>query len=400
LAKSWWILPSGLAKETRRWSPLILAGGLIGRADFVLISVSTKETLALPSGNPLSKIQNLKSKIGRGVAPGKVILCGEHAVVYGQPALAVPVNGVSAGVQLEFNPATGLQVRSLNLDDLPAPERQRVNLRLQAVAERVRDLIAQVVAEQGGINHTPTDGGAAQRIAPAWSGDLLITIDSSIPIERGLGSGAAIGVAMIRALADYLGLSLSNEQVSAMAYETEKLHHGTPSGIDNAVVAYQQPIYFIRQQPIELLRVGAPLQLLIGDSGTRGSTGAIVGGVRERRNADPLRYDKLLGQIGDISREAKSAVERGDIAELGQLFDRNGELLGQIEVSSPALERLCAAARQGGALGAKLSGAGRGGNMIALVTPATKDAVQQALLAAGAVNVIETMVAPKDAEHI
>jgi mevalonate kinase len=355
----------------------------------------------LPSENPnlQSAIYNLQSRIGAGSAPGKVILCGEHAVVYGQPAIAVPVSGVQASVTVRANldarySSAGLQVVSHNLDGFDPAERQRIQQRLWAVAERVKELIEGV--SQGVINHAPTEDPdvGAQFIAPCLPNDLLITIDSTIPIERGLGSGAAIGVAMIRAFADYLGLNLTDDEVSAMAYETEKLHHGTPSGIDNTVVAYNQPVYFERGQTIEVLHVGASLHLLVADSGPRGSTADIVGGVRQRHNANPVGYDTVFKQIGDISRQARTAVEQGDVRWLGELFDRNQQLLEAIEVSSPALKRLCAAARNAGALGAKLSGAGRGGNMIALVMPEAKAAVRDTLLAAGVVAVIETTVEP------
>ncbi len=350
----------------------------------------------MSNANLQSKIQSPKSKIGNGSAPGKVILCGEHAVVYGQPALAVPVSGVQANVTVQANldarcSTAGLRVVSHNLEGFGSVERQRIQQRLWAVADRVKSLID--AGGQGRINPTPTD--AIIRVGfipPMLPNDLLITIDSTIPIERGLGSGAAIGVAMIRAFADYLGLNLTDAEVSAMAYETEKLHHGTPSGIDNTVVAYNQPVYFVRGQAIELLHVGAALHLLVADSGTRGSTADIVGGVRQRRDADPDIYDVLFTQIGDISREARAAVERGDIVRLGELFNGNQQLLEAIEVSSPALERLCVVARAAGARGAKLSGAGRGGNMIALVTPETSATVQEALLTAGAVAVIETTI--------
>ncbi len=341
----------------------------------------------MSNDSPLSKIQNPKSKIGEGSAPGKVILCGEHAVVYGQPALAAPVSGVQANVTAQAHldarcSSAGLQVVSRNLEGFDPAERQRIQQRLWAVADRVKAMLTPP---------TPTlpynEGEGIE-----MPNDMLITIDSTIPIERGLGSGAAIGVAMIRACATYLGLDLSDADVSAMAYETEKLHHGTPSGIDNTVVAYNQPVYFVRGQAIELLRVGAPLHLLVADSGTRGSTANIVSGVRQRRDTDPSAYDALFGQIGDISRKARAVVKSGDVKRLGELFDNNQRLLEQIGVSSPALERLCTAARAAGALGAKLSGAGLGGNMIALITPHTKAAVRAALLAAGAVAVIETVI--------
>ncbi len=320
----------------------------------------------------------LKVKIGLGTAPGKVILCGEHAVVYGQPAIAAPVNLVQASVTVRPGvPGKGLVVVSHNLGGFSAADRQRIAERLAHVAANVAELLLS----------TPLAGESARQ-----SADLLIEIDSSVPVERGLGSGAAIGVAMIRAFAAYFGLQLTTGQVSALAFETEKLHHGTPSGIDNTVVAYNRPVYFVRGQGVALLKVGAPLHLLIADSGSRGSTATVVGDLRQRHEAAPTHYDPLLRQIGDIARQCRAALEAGDVSAVGRLFDHNHALLQELDLSNGNLDRLVAAARQAGALGAKLSGAGRGGNMIALVQPEQATAVHDALVAAGAVVVIGTVV--------
>lgn len=320
----------------------------------------------------------LETKTGRGTAPGKVILCGEHAVVYGQPAIAAPVNLVQASVTVRPGvQGKGLVVVSHNLDGFSAADRQRIAERLAHVAANVAELLPS----------SPLVGKDTRE-----SADLLIEIDSSVPVERGLGSGAAIGVAMIRAFASYFGLQLTTEQVSALAFETEKLHHGTPSGIDNTVVAYNQPVYFVRGQGVALLKVGAPLHLLIGDSGSRGSTATVVGDLRQRHAAAPTHYDPILQQVGDIARQCRAALEAGDVSAVGCLFDRNHSLLQELDLSNGNLDRLVAAARQAGALGAKLSGAGRGGNMIALVQPERAATVHDALVAAGAVAVIGTVV--------
>lgn len=335
---------------------------------------------------------NPPSKIGRGSAPGKVILCGEHAVVYGQPAIAAPVNRVQANVTVRAGESgSGLQVVSRNLQGFSIAERQRIQQRLWAVAATVQEML-------GGLHHWPPLGDVMAdwqplQVMPKMPTNLLIEIDSSVPVERGLGSGAAIGVAMMRAFADFLGLQLTTEQISAMAFETEKLHHGTPSGIDNTVVAYNQPVWFVRGHGVERLRVGADLRLLIADSGTRGSTATVVGDLRQRHDAAPATYDPLLQTIGDIAVSCRGAIEAGDVGKVGGLFDRNHVLLQRLDLSNDSLDRLVAAAKAAGALGAKLSGAGRGGNMIALITPEREAAVRDALLAAGANAVIGTVVA-------
>lgn len=311
-------------------------------------------------------------------APGKIILFGEHAVVYGRPALAAPVQQVRARAVVSADPRlpTGqvhLEAPDIrldcHLDDLPAHH----------------PLVVAICGVQGelGLSRLPA---------------CRLHLTSTIPIAAGLGSGAATAVAVIRALATFLGRPLPPERVSALAYEVEKLHHGTPSGIDNTVVAFARPVYFVRGQPIETLRLPAPFTLVIGDTGVRSPTAVSVGDVRRAWQADPPRYEALFDQAGSLARQARELLESGALREasglagLGRLMNENQALLQDIGVSSPDLERLVAAALAAGAQGAKLSGGGRGGNMIALVAPPEAETVAQALEAAGARRTLVTGV--------
>jgi mevalonate kinase len=222
--------------------------------------------------------------------------------------------------------------------------------------------------------------------------NLRITVKSTIPIASGLGSGAAMAAAVIRALARHLGLMhlARDERVSDLTYQVEKLLHGTPSGIDNTVVAHEKTIYFIRQEPknqIETLTVAQPLRILVGDTGVASATKSVVGDVRRQWQADPERFERIFDGCGRIAALARRAIEEGAVRELGQLMTDNQALLREMTVSALELDRLVASAMSAGALGAKLSGAGRGGNMIALVTVASEEDVRQALLLAGATSV-------------
>lgn len=302
-------------------------------------------------------------------APGKIILFGEHAVVYGRPALAVPVTEVQARVTILESTAPGIW--------LEAPA-----VGLHAELSRLAPDHPLAAAVQGVFS-------ALGILAPP---DCLIRIESSIPVASGLGSGAAVSVALIRALAAHLGHPLPEERVSALAYEVEKLHHGTPSGIDNTVITYGQPVYFVRGQPLERLRVGAPFTLVIGDSGLPAPTKESVGDVRRLWQADSLRWEKVFDQIGEIARQARQHIERGEWRSLGTLMDANHALLQELTVSAPVLDRLVEAARQAGALGAKLSGGGRGGNMIALAEAESAPTIAEALRTAGAKMTIITQV--------
>jgi mevalonate kinase len=307
-------------------------------------------------------------------APGKTILLGEHAVVYGRPALATPVQQVQARAVVRAQPqapagSVRIQAPDIQLDalltDLPPEQPLAFAIRQTCQALKVSSLPA-----------------------------CAVRVSSTIPFAAGLGSGAAVSVAIIRALAAFLGHPLADEMVSALAFEVEKLHHGTPSGIDNTVITYGKPVFFQRGVSMEILTVGHPFTLVIGDTGIASPTGAAVADLRRNWQADPARYDTWFDQIGQIVLQARPLIEAGTPERLGPLMNQNHEILSLLGVSSPELDQLVLAARKAGALGAKLSGGGRGGNMIALVSPATVPAVAQALHRAGAVGVIITEVRP------
>jgi mevalonate kinase len=303
-------------------------------------------------------------------APAKIILCGEHAVVYGQPAIAVPVSSLRVTAQVAANPAG----------------EQGLHLVATETMERV------ILSANPPYPEHPLSLAAALALAH-WrldTPDLTITLKSTIPIASGLGSGAAISTAVIRALSLALNRPIETAALNELVYETEKLHHGTPSGIDNTVIAYEQPVFFVRGTPIKQLSIGAPLHILIGDTGQTALTRVAVGDVRQLYEADTARIQPILDAIGVLVRQSRRAIETGDTATLGALMKQNHSYLQQLTVSSSELDALVTAAQCAGALGAKLSGGGRGGNMIALVMPETADDVQGALLAAGAVRVFRT----------
>ena len=303
-------------------------------------------------------------------APGKIILFGEHAVVYGRPALAVPVTQVHADVEVSDGSRAGIWIHApdialhAELNSLPPDH---------AVGAAVRSVFAAL-----GVSPFPS---------------LEIRITSTIPVASGLGSGAAVTVAILRALSSMIHSPLSNGEINSLAYEIEKLHHGTPSGIDNTVVAYARPVYFVRGQPIEPFKVGAPFTLVIADTGISAPTKESVGDVRKLWEADKPKWEKVFDQIGEISEAARTAIERGKTDELGPLMDSNHALLQTLTVSSPELDHLTEIARKSGADGAKLSGGGRGGNLIALVEKYNAAHIAESLLSAGAKRTIVTEIA-------
>jgi mevalonate kinase len=308
--------------------------------------------------------------MSKATAPGKIILFGEHAVVYGQPALAVPVTQVEAEVRIDKIFSSGIRINAPNI---------QLNEKLDALATS-HPLAATV-------------RNTLHALEVVSLSNVAILIRSSIPVASGLGSGSAVSVAMIRALAKHLEKDLTDEQVSELAFETEKLYHGTPSGIDNTVVTYARPVYFVKDRPIEVLQVKKPFTIVIGDTGIPASTKESVRDVRIQHHKRPERYETLFAAIGSIARTARQLIESGMPESFGPLMDENHALLRSMKVSSPELDHLVKVARNAGALGAKMSGGGRGGNMIALVQPGKAKVVARSLKEAGATSTIITKIA-------
>jgi len=303
-------------------------------------------------------------------ACAKLILLGEHAVVYGKPALAIPFSGLRVRCVVEpwiNGPAGTMHIRARELQ-LKQP--------LQALPEDnfLHKAVELVLAELG-VYQTPT---------------CKLAIYSDIPISAGLGASAAIAVATMRALSTFLGHPLEKETLNRLAFETEKLMHGNPSGIDNTVIVYEQAILFRKGEPIEFVYPSINLHFLIADSGIKKATAETVAYLAMQRERDPQSVEAAIAEIGKISLLGKKAFEQGDLIALGEAMDADQALLAQLDLSCEALDELIIAARQAGALGAKLTGGGKGGNMLALVTPETQEAVRKALLSAGAVRVYQT----------
>jgi len=303
-------------------------------------------------------------------ALGKIILFGEHAVVYGQPALAIPVNNLFAEAEISNTARAGIRILAPDIGLHAELSRLAPENPLATVVEAVLAVL---------------DISSAKP-------RLDIKITSGIPIASGMGSGAAVSVAIIRALSAHLGNPLSDEKVNEIAYEVEKIHHGTPSGIDNTVVTYEKPIFFIREEPIELLEVAKPFTILIADTGIPAPTKESVADVRKLWQTKTQKMNALFSAVGSIVRTARQAIEGGYPTRLGALMNENQRILREMGVSCRELDDLTEASLNSGAFGAKLSGGGRGGNMIALSTKENASAIAEALLKAGAKNVIVTEI--------
>ncbi len=211
-------------------------------------------------------------------APGKIILFGEHAVVYGRPAIAAPVTAVQATATVT-----------------PAAPGSGLLLELPDIGERV--------PVSGASTHVPLAMVAMlalQALGYDLTPDWTLTVRSTIPVASGLGSGAAAATAIVRVLAAAAGATLSPAQVSALVYQSEKLFHGTPSGVDNTVIAYGLPVWFVRGEPPQPFTIARPLTVVIGDTGIPSPTSVTVGDVRRGWQAEPARFEALFDAVGQV----------------------------------------------------------------------------------------------------
>ena len=305
-------------------------------------------------------------------APAKIILLGEHAVVYGKPSLAVPLSSLRAYAQIVPLPDnSGLNISAADLDNQDFV----VNLLSNKLDQPLVIAALLLLRDLG---------------SPVPNANIIL--HSDIPVASGMGSGAAITTALFRALLVLLGRSLTDEHMNDLVYEVERIYHGTPSGVDNTVIVFEKPIYFVRGKPIERLSIYKPFTLLIADTGVGASTKLAVADVRGLYDSNRLLVTKVLDSIEESVIAGRSAIETGDYMRLGNSMNENHKLLQELTVSSPLLDKLVNVAQDAGALGAKLSGGGRGGNMIALVSAENIAYIKSHLLRAGAVQVYQTVV--------
>lgn len=305
-------------------------------------------------------------------ASAKIILLGEHAVVYDQPAIAIPVSSLRAYAQVSIsNTGDGLIIEASDLGT-----------------------VIRMITDKSSVDN-PIGVTAALVLEKLDCPipDLTIRIRSDIPLASGLGSGAAISTAVTRALLNALDRHLPDEEINQIVFQVEKLYHGTPSGVDNTVVVYERPVYFVRGQPIEFLSMhGGAFHFLIANTGISSSTRLVVEDVGRLYKSDSALYGAVFELIGRTVTSGLLALQSGDVQTLGSLMSANHQYLQQLTVSSPELDKLVDAALDAGASGAKLSGGGRGGNMIALVSPDRLEMVREALLTAGAAQVFDTIL--------
>ena len=282
--------------------------------------------------------------MGKGSGYGKVILFGEHFVVHGVPGI---VSAIDSTTDAEVKKAAkGITVR----DERKTAKGYSEEKRLQQLESIERMLKAM---------------GIDPKIA------LDIWVGGTLPGFSGLGASAASSVAIARAIAQELGMKISNEKINQVAYEAEKAYAGNPSGIDNTAATYGGLMWFKKNMgggpdKVDPLSIKEPVEIVIGSTGKVANTKAMVEGVAERKLKNPQKYNQIFKRAEELAFEGRAALEFFNLKKIGDLMNENHRLLQEIEVSSKELDVLVDLARKQGAIGAKLTGGGGGGCMVAL----------------------------------
>ncbi len=283
-----------------------------------------------------------------GSGKGKTILFGEHFVVYGLPSIA-------AGIDSETIATVSRTDRpGWTLDD----ERPAVAGYKDEKAEEQRVSIENILRFMG--IDTNKYG-------------LHIHLGGDLVCASGIGASAASCVALARALSKEFDLRYTDEKINEAAFEGEKGYHGTPSGIDNTASTYGGLVWYKRDPsggpPVfETMKLKKPVHLVIASTGITASTKEVVADVKAKKEKNPQWFAKVAADYELLVTEARDALLRLDLKRVGELMNKNHTLLQELTVSSPELDLFVKTARDNGALGAKLTGTGRGGNMIALAS--------------------------------
>ncbi|CAI3432445.1 mevalonate kinase [Enterococcus cecorum] len=278
-------------------------------------------------------------KIGNGHATGKIILIGEHSVVYGKKAIAFPFAGVGIHTLVQANPTVHIQSKYFNgtLDEMKQVTSMHNLVSLIEVLKKDLELP-----------------------------NFCLNIKSTIPAERGMGSSAAVAVSIIRAIFDWQALPLDEKKLLKYVDYSEQIAHDNPSGIDAVATSGTQPILFEKSQPFETFQLNVDAYLLVADTGIKGQTRQAVKDVANLVQQKGASIRHIIDQLGDLTLEAKTAIVENQAEKLGQIMTASHRLLQKLTVSNHTLDQAVELALNHHALGAKLTGGGRGGCLIVL----------------------------------
>lgn len=314
--------------------------------------------------------------MGEGSGFGKTILFNEHFVVYGIPAIASAIgNRTIATVERTDDLAPSGDEGSMSGNGWVLQDDRQANPGYKTEKFEHQKESIELVLKAAGFD-------AAQN-------NIKITLAGDLKAVGGVGASAAVCVSIARALNDEFKLGFGDNKINEIAYEGEKAYAGNPSGIDNTASTFGGLLWFVKNleggaNTMDLLTVEKPIDIVLGNTGITANTKAAVAGVRERKGQNPEKYAEFFKSAEGLVEKAKMALEEYDLEKVGKYMNENHELLQEIGVSHPKLDELVQIARENGALGAKMTGGGLGGYMLAL-TPRKElqDKVAATMEAAG-----------------
>ena len=280
--------------------------------------------------------------MGKGIGYGKTILFGEMFAIFGVPVIASALS-MTAEAEVVQTASGGWEIKDERREAKGYKEEKK-GMQIESLERIFKHL----------------------RFRPEH---LRILLGGDLPAMSGIGATGASSVAIVRALSEEFNLRLTDDEVNAAAYQAEIAYHGpTTSGIDNMVSTYGGIICLTRGEPnvVRKMRLKEPVEVVIGDTGIIANTKALLAAFAERKKSSPDRYERILQEARQIAKEAMASIEAFDLDGIGRLMDRNQSLLQEAEVSCPELDLLIDLCRGAGALGAKLTGSGGGGCMLAL----------------------------------
>lgn len=302
-------------------------------------------------------------------APGKLMLLGEHAVLYGRPCIVTAINQrITVTASLDAKPLFTLSAPDVQIENYQKPLNQ---LGKGDIPKGARFVEMALYNFYNNYNRYTKKSG------------VRVTTQSEFSSWFGLGSSSASAVCVIKALSELSGIKLDKPAIFNLAYKTILAVQGKASGFDAAASVFGGTLYYISPgKTIEPLNIDC-LPLVIGYSGVKADTVTLVNQVAEKARKNPQAVESIYDNIGKLVQQAKLAILSKDWPKLGKLLNNNQLLLEKLGVSSNRLDDIISAARSSGAYGAKLSGAGGGDCMIALYSPEGKLAVSKAIKSAG-----------------
>ena len=302
--------------------------------------------------------------MGTGSGFGKTILFGEHFVVYGLPAMASAI-GDSTEAIVEIEEGKGYELID-NRPEVPGYKKKKFDEQKISINNVLIFMGVDLEKEK-----------------------LKITLGGKLTCASGVGASAASCVALARAVNDAYQMGWNDTQINEAAYEGEKGYHGTPSGIDNTASTFGGLVYFVKNlhggpNTMETIKLSKPVDMVIASSGMTANTSVVVADVREKKEENPKWFEEIVKEYKSVAKDGRHALELMNLEQVGKLMNKNHELLQKITVSNEKLDKMVKIARDAGALGAKVTGTGRGGN-INVLTPGAElqDKVYNALKTAG-----------------